>query len=53
MWNISSQFYEFGIADTNTNILLGIEFSALALTPKGLVSLLMNKHLYLTQNYLS
>ncbi|CAD8071372.1 unnamed protein product [Paramecium primaurelia] len=53
MWNYCSQFYEFGILHPTLNILLGIEFSALATTPTKFIQLLMSKHLYLSQNYLT
>ncbi|CAD8062515.1 unnamed protein product [Paramecium primaurelia] len=53
MWNYCSQFYEFGILHPTLNILLGIEFSALASTPSKFIQLLLSKHFYLSQNYLT
>ncbi|CAK71920.1 unnamed protein product (macronuclear) [Paramecium tetraurelia] len=53
MWNYCCQFYEFGILHPTLNILLGIEFSALATTPSSFIQLLLSKHFYLPQNYLT
>ncbi|CAK77527.1 unnamed protein product (macronuclear) [Paramecium tetraurelia] len=53
MWNYCSQFYEFGILHNTLNILLGIEFSGLATTPAKFVQLLLSKHFYISQNYLT
>ncbi|CAD8073909.1 unnamed protein product [Paramecium sonneborni] len=53
MWNYCSQFYEFGMLHPTLNILLGIEFSALASSPTKFVQLLLSKHFYLSQNYLT
>ncbi|CAD8078889.1 unnamed protein product [Paramecium sonneborni] len=51
LWNYCSQFYEFGILHPSLNIVLGIEFSALAQTPTKFVQLILSKHFYLSQNY--
>ncbi|CAD8156497.1 unnamed protein product [Paramecium octaurelia] len=53
MWNYCCQFYEFGILHPTLNIQLGIEFSALATTPYRLIQLLLSKHFYFSQNYLT